>query len=70
MQRPRPQGRLSTEVLRIIETGTVAQHDAACFARQVATVEDPLRDADLNLSLACCYELHYRGFDDEAFDLE
>ena len=70
MQRPGPRGRLSTEVLRIIETGAVTRHDAACFAHQVATVEDPLRDGDLNLSLACCYELHYRGFDDEAFDLE
>ena len=70
MQRPRPQDPLSTEVLHIIDTGSTAQHDTPCFSHQVAAVEDPLRDADLNLALACCYELHYRGFDDEVFDLE
>jgi hypothetical protein len=70
MRRPRPRGPLSAEVLRIIGTGRVGEHDAACFGYRVAAVEDPLRDADLNLALACCYELHYRGFDDEAADLE
>ena len=28
----------------------------------LAEVADPLSDDDLHLSLACCYELHYRGF--------
>ncbi len=70
MQRPRSRGPLSGEVLRIVGTGSAAHHDGARFADRVAAVKEPLRDADLNLALACCYELHYRGFDDETGDLE
>ena len=40
------------------------------FAEAVAAVEDPIGDEDFQLALACCYELHYRGFDDVSDDLE
>ena len=32
--------------------------------------EDPLGDDDLQLTLYCCYELHYRGFSDVSDDVE
>jgi hypothetical protein len=34
------------------------------IASSANSVEDPLADEDLQLSLYACYELHYRGFDD------
>jgi Iron-containing redox enzyme len=40
------------------------------FADAVAKVDDPLGDDDFQLALACCYELHYRGFDDAPVDRE
>ena len=40
------------------------------FDRVVAGVRDPIADTDFQLALACCYELHYRGFEDVADDLE
>ena len=32
--------------------------------------DDPLGDDDLQLTLYCCYELHYRGFSDVSDDVE
>ena len=56
--RPSPRGQISERVLA--ELGT-APH--AIGAPAIA-VEAPLGDEDLQLALYCCYELHYRGFDD------
>jgi Iron-containing redox enzyme len=40
------------------------------FAQQIAAVNDPISDDDLQLALACCYELHYLGFEDIDDSLE
>jgi hypothetical protein len=37
---------------------------AAVSAPPVVTSAEPWADEDLQLALWCCYELHYRGFDD------
>ncbi|WP_369137551.1 iron-containing redox enzyme family protein [Modestobacter versicolor] len=64
MQLPKPRGPLSaglrTDLLdgRAISPATTAAADEL-----LAAVADPLTDDDLQLSLAICYELHYRGFD-------
>lgn len=63
MRSPSPRGPLSGAVLRAVTAADVSP-DLAAFAVAVEGVHDPLRDGDLQLALACCYELHYRGFDD------
>jgi hypothetical protein len=67
MRLPTPRGPLSAGLCSDlaagdpISTGTTAAAEAL-----LATTTDPLTDDDLQLSLAICYELHYRGFDEVA----
>jgi heme oxygenase-like protein len=60
---PSPRGPRSGVVLTALndEPGALAAADAEAAIDHVA---EPLADDDLNLALYCCYELHYRGFDD------
>jgi len=62
---PEPTGSLSSALIELLRDGTVAElPDAGEGAA------DPLDDADLQLALYLCYELHYRGFDDVDPDRE
>lgn len=63
MQLPEPRGRLSSEVLRLVTAGSTDSHDSRACTDALRRVDDPLHDGDFQLALACCYELHYRGFD-------
>jgi hypothetical protein len=62
-----PQGRgpLSAAVADALRTGAAPDPGAADGPGAGAAVDD-----DLQLALWCCYELHYRGFDDAPSDLE
>jgi Iron-containing redox enzyme len=65
MQLPKPRGPLSAALSTDLRAGLAISADTLTAAEQlVAGVADPLTDDDLQLSLAICYELHYRGFDD------
>ena len=73
MQTPEPCGPLSRLVVSHLRAGhgaTVTSRGVAQLRRLVDQAGDPLHDRDLQLALACCYELHYGGFDDVADDLE
>ena len=59
---PAPCGELSAIAISFLEHPQAAPGVDA-FRTLVAGVDDPLTDADLQLALACCYELHYRGFE-------
>lgn len=63
MQLPHPRGPLG-EVLvgRLRDQAAVTAADVAAVTRSAGAVADPLADADLQVTLAACYELHYRGF--------
>ena len=70
MKLPDPRGPLSALLVRDLTTGTVSGATVEAAQRLDATQRpvgiDPARaltDDDLQLSLAICYELHYRGFD-------
>jgi hypothetical protein len=70
---PDPCGPLSRLVVSRLRAGpgpTVTSRGVARLRRLVHRASDPLHDRDLQLALACCYELHYGGFDDVADDLE
>jgi hypothetical protein len=58
---PCPRGPLSAAVLAALHSspGSFAPADLP-----PVDVADPLADDDFQLALYCCYELHYRGFDD------
>jgi hypothetical protein len=60
---PAPRGLLSATVLAALRAtpGALTWADVAVLDLDVA---DPLADDDFQLALYCCYELHYRGFDD------
>ncbi|GAA1533966.1 iron-containing redox enzyme family protein [Kribbella lupini] len=61
MQLPPPRGPLSAWVIDHLRgTGTPSAHPAP----------GQVLDDDFQLALWCCYELHYRGFDDVAADAE
>src|SRR4051794_35592589 len=65
MRLPEPRGPLSA-VLCADLAGTTLSSRTAELARSLPSPADPaelLRDDDVQLSLAICYELHYRGFD-------
>lgn len=71
MRLPQPAGPISGIVADAV-SGTVAIDGGslAAFAHLVGAVDDPVGSLDLQLALATCYELHYRGFDDVPDDCE
>ena len=65
MRLPAPRGPLSESLVRDLATRpTLSAGTVQSAARLADEVTDVLTDEDLQLSLASCYELHYRGFDD------
>ncbi|WP_029433832.1 iron-containing redox enzyme family protein [Blastococcus sp. URHD0036] len=64
MQSPEPRGPLSSALRADLRAGELSPDTVALAARTAAGSTDPLRDDDLQITLATCYELHYRGFDD------
>ncbi len=65
MQLPVARGPLSESLVRDLATRpTLAARTLESAARLAEGVTDALTDEDLQLSLAICYELHYRGFDE------
>ena len=74
MRIPDPDGPLSRIVTTHLRTVPASSPPLSSFLDRavaaVGRVTDPLRDRDLQLALATCYELHYRGFDDVADEHE
>ncbi|MDQ1618874.1 MAG: hypothetical protein QOE19_1443 [Actinomycetota bacterium] len=70
MRLPEPSGPLSAAAIRVLSGASWRPRDLVRFARDVDSVDTPLTDADLQLALACCYEMHYRGFEDADERLE
>jgi len=68
---PEPRGLLSEALGRDLTTRSTLSSATLERADQVAALPaGALTDEDLQLSLAVCYELHYRGFDDVSDDWE
>jgi len=66
---PQPRGPLSRAVVTALRRGaddSLLRSAGATAAR----VAQPLADADLQLALACCFELHFQGFDDVSDERE
>src|SRR3569833_2616141 len=68
MQLPEPRPPLTTALSADLPNGTSLSPATLAQAEHTAShsnraPSDPLTDDDLQLSLAACYELHYRGFD-------
>ena len=66
MHLPHPRGPLSTALCADLADGATLSTAAAELARSLPGPGNPadvLRDDDVQLALAICYELHYRGFD-------
>ena len=70
MRLPPPRGPLSTLVLAVLAGDAPAADQLGALADSAAAVARPCADADLQLALAACYELHYQGFDDADEHLE
>ena len=69
MRLPEPRGPLSEALVVDLR----ARHGLAPATLELAetrAADEPLRDDDLQLALAICYELHYRGFDDVSDEWE
>jgi hypothetical protein len=64
MHLPEPRGPLTSGLSADLRAGTLSDDTVELAARTAAASADPLADEDLQLALAVCYELHYRGFDD------
>jgi hypothetical protein len=69
---PSTRGRLSATIKTLLQSadgdrGSVSPDD---FCDWTQLVIDPIGDDDLQLALACLYELHYQSFDDVSDDLE
>ena len=73
MHLPEPRGPLSASLCDDLAAGTVGlrtrELTTELTARDAAPA-DVLTDEDLQLALAVCYELHYRGFDGVSDDWE
>ena len=63
MRLPEPRGPLTDALCTDLSAGTLSPATVELAERTAATATDPLTDDDLQLALAICYELHYRGFD-------
>ncbi|ADB75995.1 iron-containing redox enzyme family protein [Geodermatophilus obscurus] len=70
MRLPEPGGSLTHALCTDLSTGTLSPATVQLAERTAAASTDPLTDEDLQLALAICYELHYRGFDGVAEDWE
>ncbi|MGY1773091.1 iron-containing redox enzyme family protein [Blastococcus sp. SYSU D00813] len=70
MQLPEPRGPLSRALFADLPTGSLSASTTGVAIESAATTTDPLLDDDLQIALAVCYELHYRGFDgvDDAWE--
>jgi heme oxygenase-like protein len=70
MQLPEPRGPLTRALCADLTAGALAPSTVELAERTAAASTDPLGDEDLQLALAICYELHYRGFDgvDDAWE--
>jgi hypothetical protein len=68
---PTPRGPLSAALATDLAAGLpLGESTAAIAEAALVSARDVLTDDDLQLSLAICYELHYRGFDgvDDAWE--
>ncbi|MDP9430473.1 MAG: iron-containing redox enzyme family protein [Actinomycetota bacterium] len=63
MRLPEPRGPLTRALRADLSCGTLSPATLELAERSAATATAPLADEDLQLALAICYELHYRGFD-------
>ena len=64
MRLPEPRGPLSEALVADLATRTSLSASTIERGDRVAADRAPaLTDEDLQISLAVCYELHYRGFD-------
>src|SRR4051794_3846224 len=71
MRLPEPRGPLSESLRRDLSTATALSAATTEQGHRVAEGgAGALTDEDLQISLAICYELHYRGFDDVSDDWE
>jgi hypothetical protein len=71
MQLPAPRGPLSAALGADLAAGRSLRSGTRSAAGSLTTsATDPLTDDDLQVSLAICYELHYRGFDEVDDDWE
>src|SRR3954449_10684923 len=65
MRLPKPRGPVSAALCADLSAGsTLSPRTLAAAEGLAAAAPDPLTDEDLQLALAICYELHYRGFED------
>jgi hypothetical protein len=70
MRLPDPRGPLSEALVHDLASGSDLSADTVERTEQVPDGVGVLTDDDLQLTLAVCYELHYRGFDGVSEDWE
>jgi len=70
MRLPEPRGPLSEALFRDLAGGTLSPATIGAGARAGNGHASALTDEDLQISLAVCYELHYRGFEGVSEDWE
>jgi hypothetical protein len=71
MRLPEPRGPLSEALFRDLAGGTGLSAATVAEGERVSGGDaDALTDEDLQISLAVCYELHYRGFEGVSEDWE
>ncbi|WP_409331242.1 iron-containing redox enzyme family protein [Trujillonella humicola] len=63
MEFPEPRGPLSDALRTDLLAGELSPATVDLAGQVAAAGTDPLLDEDLQISLAACYELHYRGLD-------
>ncbi len=63
MRLPEPRGPLTAALRDDLLAGSISPATVDLARATAAASTDPLHDDDLQLALALCYELHYRGFD-------
>ncbi len=70
MRLPPHRGPLSAAVLALLTGSATGAETAVNVATALPRVTDPAWDADLQLALSLCYELHYQGLDGVPDDVE